>query len=96
MINYGLVGGALVHCVKIAECRVLLVDEDFKDRVLGLNDLRDLGISMHVVDRDFRASISRTAMKVPAAEYTKEVGEQTKVALRYTRYGYSFCSQMGC
>ena len=85
MINYGLVGGALVHCVKIAECNVLLVDEDFKDRVLENEDLQQLGISMHVVDRGFRAQISSIARKVPSAEYTKDVDEQTKVALRYTR-----------
>ena len=93
MINYGLVGGALVHCVKIAECRVLLVDEDFKERVLGNEALQQLGIRMHAVDGDFRAQVSGIAMKVPSEEYTKDVNEQTKVALRYTRYVYEFCSR---
>ncbi len=85
MINYGLLGGALVHCVRIAECKVLLVDEDFKDRVLCNEQLRQLGINMHVVDQGLRVHISRIAMKVPSREYTKDVDEQTKVALRYTR-----------
>ncbi|OAP65138.1 hypothetical protein AYL99_01110 [Fonsecaea erecta] len=84
MINYNLVGGALVHCVKIAECKVLLVDEDFKDRVLGNNELQQLGVSMHVVDRGFRARLSRLPATMPSAEYTKDVGEKTRLALRYT------------
>jgi acyl-CoA synthetase (AMP-forming)/AMP-acid ligase II len=84
-INYNLVGKALVHCVKIAECKVLLVDEDFRERVLGNKELRDLGVSMHIVDRDFRARMSRTPMKMLNEEYTKDVDEKTKLALRYTR-----------
>ena len=92
MINYNLVGGALVHCVKIAECKVLLVDEDFKERVLGNDELRELGVSMHVVDGDFKTRISRVPVKVPSADYTKDVDEKTKVALRYTRYVNIFTS----
>ncbi|OAL29241.1 hypothetical protein AYO22_02135 [Fonsecaea multimorphosa] len=84
MINYNLVGGALVHCVKIAECKVLLVDEDFRDRVLENKELQQLGISIHVVDRDFRARLSRMPGRMPSAEYTKDIGEKTKLALRYT------------
>ncbi|KAJ9610752.1 hypothetical protein H2200_005529 [Cladophialophora chaetospira] len=85
MINYNLVGGALVHCVKIAECKILLVDEDFSERVLGNEELQRLGISMHAVDREFRARISRMPVKVPSKEYTKDVNEKTRLALRYTR-----------
>ncbi|KIW88251.1 uncharacterized protein Z519_11362 [Cladophialophora bantiana CBS 173.52] len=85
LINYNLVGGALVHSVKIAECKVLLVDEDFKDRVFEIEEeLRQLGVVVYVVDRDFRARISRIPVKIPDAEYTKDAGEKTKLALRYT------------
>ncbi len=86
MINYNLVGGALVHCVKIAECKVLLVDEDFRERVLGNTELRNMGISMHVIDRDFMDQMSRRPAKMPSADYTKSTDEKTKLALRYTRY----------
>lgn len=86
MINYNLVGGALVHCVKIAECKVLFVDEDFKERVLGNEELRHMGVSMHTVDRDFRVRISSISVKMPSSDYTKNTDEKTKLALRFTRY----------
>lgn len=86
MINYNLVGGALVHCVKIAECKILLVDEDIRERALGNPELRHLGVRIHVVDRDFRGQVSRIPVKMPDAEYTEVGGEKTKLALRYTRY----------
>ncbi|OQU98678.1 AMP-binding enzyme domain-containing protein [Cladophialophora immunda] len=84
MINYNLVGGALVHCVKIAECKVLLVDEDFRDRALQNEELQQLGVRMHVVDREFRERLSRIPAEMPSAEYAKDVGEKTRLALRYT------------
>ncbi|KIW81634.1 hypothetical protein Z517_04660 [Fonsecaea pedrosoi CBS 271.37] len=91
MINYNLVGGALVHCVKIAECRILLVDEDFRDRVsssslLEDKELQQLQVSVHVIDGDFRARLARFPGGMPsaAAEYTKDIGEKTRLALRYT------------
>ena len=85
MINYNLVGGALVHCTKIAGCTLLLVDDEFQERVLGNEELRSLGISTHVVDHDFRTRLSSVPLKVPDPKYTKNVGEKTKVAMRYTR-----------
>lgn len=85
MINYNLVGGALLHCTKIAECTLLLVDEDFQDRVCGNEELKSLRIGMHVVDHEFRLRLSRVAFKVPDPEYTQGAGEKTRVAMRYTR-----------
>ena len=85
MINYNLVGGALVHCTKIAECTLLLVDEDYKERALDNEELRSLGISMHVVDREFRQSVSSIPFKIPDPDFTKDVNEKTRVAIRYTR-----------
>ncbi|KAH0828314.1 Isopenicillin N epimerase component 1 [Fonsecaea pedrosoi] len=96
MINYNLVGGALVHCVKIAECRILLVDEDFRDRVsssslLEDKELQQLQVSVHVIDGDFRARLARFPGEMPsaAAEYTKDIGEKTRLALRYTSKKFS-------
>ena len=85
MINYNLVGGALVHCTKIAECELLLVDEDFAERVLATEDLKAVGVRVEVVDADFRSRVSRVEAKVADVKYTKESNEKTKLALRYTR-----------
>ena len=85
MINYNLVGGALVHCVKIAECRLLLVDEDFAERALGNEELRALGVGMHVVDREFREQVEARDFRVPDERFTRDAGEKTRLAIRYTR-----------
>ena len=85
MINYNLVGGALVHCVKIAECNMLFVDEDFKDRALDNKELQNIGINMHVIDRDFRTQVSRIPVKMPDIEFARNFGEKARLALRYTR-----------
>lgn len=87
-INYNLVGGALVHCVKIAECKLLLVDEDFQDRVLEVAELRDTGVATQVMDRDFRDLISKLPPLPPPEELTSDVHEKTRVALRYTRHAF--------
>ena len=84
MINYNLVGGALVHCTKIAECRLLLVDEDFQDRVVNTEELKAMGVRIQVIDRAFRDRISGIERKMPDEKYTKTANEKTKLALRYT------------
>ena len=85
MINYNLVGGALVHCVKLAECSLLLVDEDFRERALDNKELHDMGIKMDVVDQDFKDRVSRIDPMVPDEKYTRDAGEKTRLAIRYTR-----------
>ena len=84
MINYNLVGGALVHCTKIAECRLLLVDGDFQGRVINTGELKAMGVRIQVVDRDFRDRISSFDGKMPDMKYSKNAHEKTKLALRYT------------
>lgn len=83
-INYNLVGGALAHCTKIAECRLLLVDEDIKDRVIGSEELQAMGVKVQVVDQEFREQVRRLEPSVPDEKYTKDSNEKTRLALRYT------------
>ena len=85
MINYNLVGGALVHCTKIAECRLVLVDEDFQERVLGNEELRSLNIKSQVIDRDFRCLIASMKPREPNEQFTMGANEKTRLAIRYTR-----------
>ena len=84
MINYNLIGAALAHCTKVAESTVILVDEDFQDRVLNNEELKALGMRMHVVDAAFRSQISEIKPTIPDEKYTKDANEKTKLCLRYT------------
>ncbi|KAK3684637.1 hypothetical protein LTR37_020069 [Vermiconidia calcicola] len=84
MINYNLVGGALVHCTKIAECRLLLVDNDYKERVIRNEELQKMGIRMQVIDRAFTEQISRMQSARPDNAYTKNADEKTRLALSGT------------
>lgn len=86
MINYNLVGGTLVHCVKLAECPLLLVDEDFQDRVLGNEDLISSGVKLQVVDAGFKEALRMSKPSIPDGRYTRDANEKTRYALRYTRY----------
>ena len=85
MINYNLVGGALVHCTKIAECSLLLVDEDFQDRVEGNEELKAIGVRTQVVDRDFRSKVASLKARKPDEKFTKDADEKTRLVMRYTR-----------
>lgn len=85
MINYNLVGGALVHCTKLADSTLLLVDEDFQERVVNNNELRGLGVKLQVIDAKFRDELFNVEPVVPDAEYTNNSDEKTRYALRYTR-----------
>ena len=84
-INYNLVGGALVHCTKVAETTLLLIDEDFKDRVLENEEMKALGVKVHVLDREFRERLLRIEPDAPDEKYTRGADEKTKMAIRYTR-----------
>ena len=85
MINYNLVGGALVHCVKLAECPLMLVDEDFSERGVNNSGLDALGVNRVILDRAFRDRLARLEPRVPDLKYTKHADEKTRYALRYTR-----------
>lgn len=83
MINYNLVGGALVHCAKLADCKLMLVDEDYSDRVLGNEELK--GIRLQVIDEGFRKELLKIEPMMPDKKYTQHADEKTRYALRYTR-----------
>lgn len=85
MINYNLVGGALVHCAKIADCGLLLVDPEFRERVVSNEELRGLGVRLQVVDGEFRRELLRVEPRMPDEKYTENADEKTRYALRYTR-----------
>lgn len=85
MINYNLVGGALVHCTKLADCALVLVDPEFQERVVGNEELRMMGVRLQVVNQTFRSELLGVVPKVPDEKYTEHADEKTRYALRYTR-----------
>ena len=89
MINYNLVGGALVHCVKIAECKIVLVDDDIKERVLNNEHLLMLGVQIEVLDDTLKARVATMQTTSPGEEHRRGCDDQTKLALRYTRLEFS-------
>lgn len=71
-INYNLAGDALVHCLRVAAARVVVVDEDAECRarieaVRGRLE-RELGMQIVVLDTAQKGAISRLAPTRPADE----------------------------
>lgn len=84
VINSDLVGGALVHCAKAAECRVMRGDEDFDARVAGNEELEALGVRCVVVDEELREVVKGLPATPPDPMLTTNANEKTRLALRYT------------
>jgi hypothetical protein len=85
MINYNLIGDALVHCVKVADCQLLLVDEDLQRRVLDNEQLEAMVVKVQVLDQPFKDRLRQLRAETPDPIYTKDANEKTKLAMRYTR-----------
>jgi acyl-CoA synthetase (AMP-forming)/AMP-acid ligase II len=83
MINYNLRGRALAHCIKVAESRLVLADEElasFLDETEGLE-----GLKKFVLDEPLRMSIANSPVKSVPKEAAEGINPATAVALRYTR-----------
>ncbi|KAH7090391.1 hypothetical protein FB567DRAFT_519706 [Paraphoma chrysanthemicola] len=82
-INYNLAGDALVHCLKVAGSKFLIVDEDADCRK-RIEDVRDrlegeLGMTIRVLTSELKGEISRTEPKRPGDEL--RVGAKGKFPL---------------
>lgn len=89
-INYNLAGDALVHCLKVAGAKVLLVDEDSACRQ-RIEDIRErleneLGMTIKVLDQSQKGEISRSEPKRPDNEMRKNANGKFPLFLFYTRY----------
>jgi acyl-CoA synthetase (AMP-forming)/AMP-acid ligase II len=89
MINYNLSGKALIHCLKVAGSKLILVDEE---EVL-LNRIEDdraeiekLGMQIHVLNGDLRQKIYGMKPERPADSCREQVKGNWPVAIFYTRY----------
>jgi hypothetical protein len=93
MMNHHLAGDALVHCLKVANSKLLIVDEDpeaierieaVRDRIEG-----ELGMTIKILDQNLKGEISRTEPKRPEDSLRNGIGGKFPMCLFYTRYGYS-------
>lgn len=95
-INHHLAGDALVHCLKVAGGKLLLVDEEpeaqarieaVRDRIEG-----ELGMTIRILDKHTKGEILRMEPKRPDDEHRAGVKGTDPMFLFYTR---SVCKQPG-
>lgn len=89
MINYNLEGDALMHCLRLSEAKVLLVDDDevvkaklwaVKDKVEG-----ELGMRIVVLDQETKSKIAAIPPTRPGDELREGVKGTDPSFLVYTR-----------
>jgi acyl-CoA synthetase (AMP-forming)/AMP-acid ligase II len=90
LINHHLAGDALVHCLKVAGGKLLIVDED-KDTQERVNAVRDriegeLGMTIRVLDTHLKGEILRLEPTRPDDELRSGVTGKFPMCLFYTRY----------
>jgi acyl-coenzyme A synthetase/AMP-(fatty) acid ligase len=88
-INYNLAGDALVHCLKVAGSKVIIVDED-EDCRKRIEDVRErlegeLGMKIVVLDQAQKGEISRLEPKRPGDELRVGAKGKFPLFLFYTR-----------
>jgi acyl-CoA synthetase (AMP-forming)/AMP-acid ligase II len=88
LINYHLTGEALIHCVKLADTKILLVDWDSEcvARIeTARSALEELGIRIIILDEPLRTTINSSEPIRPDDEYRKKIPPSFPMALIYTR-----------
>ncbi len=92
MINYNLGGNALVHCLKVCDAKLLLVDEEptlrqkieeARSRIEG-----DLGMKISIHDRSTKNTIHGLKPDRLGDVYREEVRGDWPMVLFYTRYAF--------
>lgn len=91
MINHHLTGDALIHCLKVAGGKLMLVDGDSEARQ-RIEDVRsriegELGMEIRVLDNSLKGEILRMEPKRPEDELRSGVKGTFPMCLFYTRYG---------
>ncbi|EMF17293.1 long-chain fatty acid transport protein 1 [Sphaerulina musiva SO2202] len=87
LVNYHLTGEGLVHCLKVASSKILVVDEDegCQQRVQQVRPrLEELGIRVVVLDAETKRSIHDKQAKRPDNTYRDHVAADFPIFLFYT------------
>lgn len=96
MINYNLAGKALIHCLKVAGSKLLLVD-DLPELAGRIEDIRGeiegkLGAKICVLDVNTKKIVTSHKAERPGDEYRKDVKGNWPMSIFYTRYAYNYLS----
>jgi acyl-CoA synthetase (AMP-forming)/AMP-acid ligase II len=87
MLNYNLKGESMVHCLKIAGVKVVLVDAE--DEVQArfsecAAKVADMGVTAFTVDEALLEKVGKASVQVPGDEYRQGVKGSDPVCLLYT------------
>jgi acyl-CoA synthetase (AMP-forming)/AMP-acid ligase II len=85
MLNFHLTGEALAHGVRVSKARVLLVDEELRQRVEECVELKAIGIRVEVVSAELMQEVSAMDAEELPREMTEGIKGTDTLALRYTR-----------
>lgn len=89
MINYNLAGAALIHCLKVAKSKLMLVDEDedLRSRINEVGDTlrNDWGMNIAVMNNETLSQIERMSTERPDDKYREVVRGNWPSCLLYTR-----------
>jgi acyl-coenzyme A synthetase/AMP-(fatty) acid ligase len=90
MINHNLEGMALLHCLKISDARILLVDHDPVLAARIQNSAKEieeeLGMEIISLDKGRKKEIFSFPALRPGNEYRDDVKGDEPMCLLYTRY----------
>lgn len=90
-INYNLEGKALMHCLKVCETKLLIVDADprCQQRIEGSRqEIESKNTKIVVLDESLKEEISARPVEVPKDELRKGMKGQWPYCLIYTRVSF--------
>lgn len=88
MINNSLSGDALIHCLKVAESDIILVDEDADCRARieeSRARIEELGMKIIILDADTKRKIASMNSGRPDKDYRKDVKPTSSIMMLFTR-----------
>jgi acyl-coenzyme A synthetase/AMP-(fatty) acid ligase len=89
MINYNLAGNALVHCLKVAGSKHILVDDDpeLMGRIEGVREAIEetIGSAICILDENTKKEIRGRKAERPGDEYRQGVQGNWPMCIFYTR-----------
>ena len=89
MLNFNLKGEAMIHCLKVCEAKLLIVDEEPECRE-RFEEVRsavenELGVEAHYLDTEFERHIATFSTTDPGDSYRENVKGEDPSGLLYTR-----------
>ena len=88
-INYNLEGQALVHCLKVADSKLIIADDDAacRKRIEGSREEVEKTSRIVFLDDALQQEISATPANLPEDKYRDGVEPGFPFCIIYTRYG---------